>query len=150
MAEGIQAYLEADHQRMAALLAHAGEHPDRVEAESFWRFRLALLRHIGMEERVLFPAARRARGGEAFPWAARLRADHGQLAALLVPTPTVERVARIAVVLELHNRIEEGSAGAYADCEAALGEEGVRQVLAQLRAYPVPPPAPYFDRVEEK
>jgi hypothetical protein len=40
-----------------------------------------------MEERVLIPAARRARGGAALPVARLLRLDHGAIAALLVPPP---------------------------------------------------------------
>jgi len=41
-----------------------------------------------MEERILLPAAQRLRGGERLPIAARLRLDHGALAALLVPSAT--------------------------------------------------------------
>jgi hypothetical protein len=43
-----------------------------------------------MEEKVLLPAAQKARGGEPLQIAAKLRLDHGALAALLVPTPTAE------------------------------------------------------------
>jgi hypothetical protein len=145
MSGRIQAFLEADHARLDALLGRAAARPDAVDAEAFWEFRIGLLKHIGMEERILFPAVRVARGGERFPWAQRLREDHGLLASLLVPTPTPERVARIVAVLEPHNALEEGPGGAYADCEAALGPEGVDAMLVRLANAPTPPPAPYFD-----
>ena len=146
MSGRIEAFLDADHARLAALLARATARPGLVDAEVFWEFRTGLLKHIGMEERILFPAARAARAGESFPWAHRLREHHGLLASLLVPTPTPERVARIIQILDIHNGLEEGVGGAYADCEAALGEAGVDAVLERLKNAPTPPPAPYSDR----
>ena len=140
----IQAFLEEDHRRLEDLLRAATAVPGRIDAEAFWAFRTGLLRHIGMEERILFPAVRRARGGVAFAWMRRLREDHGKIAAMLVPTPTPERVARLAALLEEHDALEEGASGAYADSEAALGD-GVAEVLERLRQAPTPPPAPYFD-----
>lgn len=141
----IEAFLEADHARLSALLARATAREGAIDAEAFWEFRTGLLKHIGMEERILFPAARAARAGENFPWARKLREDHGLLASLLVPTPTPERVARIIGILDAHNAIEEGPSGAYADCEAALGEAGVDAMMERLEHAPTPPPAPYFD-----
>ena len=145
MSGRIEAFLEADHARLAALLGRATARPGVVDAETFWEFRTGLLKHIGMEERILFPAARAALGGERFSWAGRLREDHGLLASLLVPTPTPERVARIVAILAVHDTIEEGPTGAYADCEAALRPAGVDAVLERLHQAPIPPPAPYFD-----
>jgi hypothetical protein len=144
MSGRIEAFLAADHARLGALLARATARPGTVDAEAFWAFRTGLLKHIGMEERILFPAARAALGGQSFTWARRLREDHGLLASLLVPTPTPERVARIIGILEAHDALEEGAGGAYADCEAALGA-GVDAVLTRLELAPTPPPAPYFD-----
>ncbi len=146
MSGRIEELLGLDHGRLDALLARATGRPDTIDAPAFWEFRTGLLKHIGMEERILFPAARRARGGVAFRWARRLREDHGRLASLLVPRPTPERVGQIVAILELHNQIEEGTTGAYADCEAILGSTGVDEVLRRLRAAPTPPPAPYFGR----
>jgi hypothetical protein len=141
----IAAFLTEDHARLDALLSRALAAPGTVDAEVFWELRTGLLKHIGMEERILFPAARAARGGEPFPWARRLREDHGLLASLLVPTPTPERTARIIEILKGHNEIEEGEGGAYEQCEAALGAAGVEEVLVRLHHAPTPPPAPYFD-----
>ena len=71
----ISLYMEEDHQRL-----------DRLrKGGSWWEFRGGLLRHIGLEEKILLPDARRRRGGEPLPETARLREDHGILATLLVP-----------------------------------------------------------------
>jgi hemerythrin superfamily protein len=145
MSGRIQEFLSADHRRLDALLEQASARADRVDAAAFWEFRTGLLEHIGMEERILFPAVRKARSGEPFAWARRLREDHGLIASMLVPTPTRERVVRLAAILAAHDLIEEGPSGAYADGEAALGEAGVDAVLARLRVAPTPPPSPYFD-----
>ena len=49
--------------------------------------RTGLLRHIGMEEKILFPAARRLVHGEIVTSViAQLHLDHAALTALLVPT----------------------------------------------------------------
>src|SRR4030095_15443104 len=83
-------------------------------------FRGALLRHIGLEEKILLPAARFANGGKPVHGAEQLHLDHGALAALLVPTPTMAILRAIHTILERHNNIEEGSEGAYAECEWLL------------------------------
>jgi hypothetical protein len=88
-----------------------------------------------MEEKILLPAARRARGGEPLPLAARLRLDHGALAALLVPTPTPALIATLRTILAAHNAIEEGPEGVYETCEHLVGVE-VDTLLAQLRTAP--------------
>ena len=49
-------FLAADHVRLDGLLtvARAG---DRIDADAYEQFRAGLLRHIGMEEKILLPAA---------------------------------------------------------------------------------------------
>ena len=54
-------YLAADHARLDELLRVAGARPDAIDRPSYAAFRAGLLRHIGLEEKILFPAARRAR-----------------------------------------------------------------------------------------
>lgn len=88
-------FLSDDHRRLDALLDRAMAVPGRIDLVAFGEFRGGILRHIGMEEKVLIPAARRARGGEALPIAAKLRVDHGAIAAMLVPTPTPAIVADV-------------------------------------------------------
>ena len=57
------------------------------------------------------------RGGEPLPVAPRLRLDHGDLVALLVPSPTAPVVAAIRAIFKVHNPIEEEPGGMYDHCE---------------------------------
>jgi hypothetical protein len=57
-------FFGADHRRLDALLRGSIAEPGRVDPAPFGEFQAGILRHIGMEEKVLFVAARRARGGE--------------------------------------------------------------------------------------
>ncbi|TKB67727.1 MAG: hypothetical protein E8D47_04045 [Nitrospira sp.] len=50
----------------------------------------------------------RIQGGEPRPIASKLRLDHGAIASLLMPPPTVFIIATIRAVLKVHNTIEEG------------------------------------------
>ncbi len=81
--------LAGDHARLDRLLDEAAARdPAKVEPAPYDAFRRGLLKHIGMEEKILLPAAQQLNGGEPMPLAARLRLDHGAIAALLVPSPT--------------------------------------------------------------
>src|SRR5262249_30570816 len=113
----ISRLLMADHRRLDTLLHRAFDNPRAIDHVAYAAFRKGLLRHIGMEEKILLPAAQRARGGEALPCAARLRLDHGALAALLVPPPTRAIGHTLRTILERHNALEEGPEGAYEACE---------------------------------
>src|SRR5262245_26417089 len=97
-----------------------------------------------MEEKILLPAARSARGGEPLPQAAQLHLDHGALAALLVPTPTKEIVEAIGTILVHHNRIEEGVGGVYAQCEQLIALDA-EAILARLEAAPIVAMSPHVD-----
>jgi hypothetical protein len=143
--ESIRDLLEADHARLDALLARAaGGTRSALDLGAYAEFRAGLLRHIGLEEKILFPTARRLQGGEPLAQARQARLDHAALAALLVPTPTVDIVARLRALLALHNRLEEGPAGIYAACEELAIAE-LPALVARLRAAPPVPPAPHFD-----
>ncbi len=137
-------YFTADHRRLDAFLAQALEGEPAPDMEAFAAFRAGLLRHIGMEEKVLFRAAREARGGDALPLAARLRVDHGALALLLVPTPTRDLIAEILTILRPHNHVEEEPGGMYDACDALLHDRAA-ELLETLRAFPVPPLNPHYD-----
>lgn len=141
-------FFAADHQRLDGLLTRSVTGSGPVDLETFGAFRAGILRHIGMEEKVLFTAAREARGGRPLPIAARLRVDHGAIAALLVPTPTRDLVAEIRSVLGPHNRREEEPGGAYEACDEALGPVAAARLVAELRAFPVPPLKAYNDGPE--
>jgi hypothetical protein len=138
-------FFSADHRRLDALLERSTAEPGRVDLAPFGEFRAGLLRHIGMEEKVLFVAARQARAGEPLELAARLRVDHGAIAALLVPTPTPATVAEIRSVLVPHNRREEEEGGVYDACDEALGPTGADRLAEELRDYPEVRLKPYND-----
>lgn len=148
MAGPIHRFFSLDHRRLDALLQRSVAGAGRVDLVAFSEFRAGILKHIGMEEKALFTAARRARGGEPLPIAARLRVDHGAIAALLVPTPTPAIVARILSVLGPHNLREEEPGGAYDACDEALGRPEAERLVEELRSFPEVPLKPYNDGPE--
>ena len=137
-------YLEADHRRLEDALRRASANGEVIEPHAYLEFRGGLLRHIGMEEKILLPAAQAARGGQPLPVAARLRLDHGALAALLVLTPTPGIVAAILHILEKHNLLEEGPDGVYSQCESLPGFDA-DAILSRLQTAPPVAMAPYSD-----
>jgi hypothetical protein len=134
----------AEHRRLEklfdlALVALAAGDP------SGWaRFREELLRHIGIEERILIPAVQEARGGAPDPVAQRLRLDHGALAALLVPSPTARLVGTIAAILAEHEPREEGPGGLFANADRGLGSRA-GAVVERMRRAPAVPVSPHND-----
>ena len=128
-------FLVKDHGRLEGLLQLAVAQVGAVDQGTYDQFRAGLLRHIGMEEKILLPAAQRLRGGEPLPIASRLRLDHGTLATLLIPTPTAAIIATIRGILEEHNILEEGPGGLHEICDKLAGSEAA-QLLAKLQAAP--------------
>jgi hypothetical protein len=143
MSSTITTWLTADHRRLEALLA-AAEHSDPVDLEVYAEFRRGLLRHIGIEEKLLLPAAQRAHGDVPLKVAARLRLDHGAIAALLVPAPTASVRATLRLVLAAHNPLEEGPDGLYAACDELLAAQR-EAIVAQMASYPTVPVSPHND-----
>ena len=140
----ISKYLEDDHARIDDAFRRATNSEAGIATTAYAEFRGALLRHIGMEEKILLPAARSARGGQPLPQAEQLHLDHGALAALLVPTPTTAIVEAIRAILGAHNRIEEGPGGVYDQCEQLPGID-VDAILARLKAAPPVAMNPHVD-----
>jgi len=134
--------LEAEHRRLDEWLRAAVTDPDRFDHASFEAFRAGLLRHIGIEEKILFAHLRRT--AAPFPEEARLRIEHGALAALLVPTPDHALVREIRTLLDGHNRVEEGADGVYDVVDRATGAE-LPEMLARVRAAPPVRLAPHRD-----
>ena len=81
-----------------------------------------ILKHIGIEEKILLTAAARLRGAP-LEQAARLRLDHGAIVSLLMPIPTPSIIRAIRTVLAAHNPIEEGDGGVYDICEKLAASE---------------------------
>jgi hypothetical protein len=141
----LRRFFSADHGRLDVLLRRSIADPGRVDLVPFGEFRAGILRHIGMEEKYLFVIAKAARGGRPLELAARLRVDHGAIAALLVPTPTPAIVDDLLSVLVPHNRREEEAGGVYELADEALGPAEAERLVAELESVPQPPLKPYND-----
>jgi len=135
--------LRRDHERLDGLLraATAGETVDTAAYEAFSG---GLLRHIGIEEKILIPFVRSRLSEPALTVAKQLRLDHAALAALLVPTPTREIAEQLRALLAVHNALEEGDGGFYDVCVrvAASDEE---TLLGRITGAPPVPLAAHYD-----
>ena len=137
-------YLADDHRRLDTLLQVAVPSTGQMNQPIYDQFRAGLLRHIGMEEKILLPTAQRLRGGEPLTLAAKLRLDHGAIAALLMPTPTDEIIALLRTILSTHNLLEEGPGGFYETCDT-LATSAHEQLIAQLSRAPEVTVLPHSD-----
>ena len=88
--------------------------------------------------------AERKRGSEPLPLAARLRLDHGALAALMTLPPTHGTFQAVSAVLKAHNPLEENSGGVYDQCETLAGPDASQLVLQCEETQPVPV-SPWID-----
>ena len=134
MAREIHDFLAADHARLDALFARSIA-TDAIDLLAYEELRAGLLRHIAMEEKVLFAEARARRGGDPLPVTRQLRADHAALVSLLVPPPSHALLRRLREVLDEHNPLEAGDAGFYAACEQLAGCDWPA-ILARMQALP--------------
>ncbi|MEO6777259.1 MAG: hemerythrin domain-containing protein [Kofleriaceae bacterium] len=133
MVGSIHQFLSEDHARLDDLLSRASG-SKAIDVPAYDAFRAGLLRHIAMEEKVLFADARMRRG-EPLPLAKRLHADHATLASLLVPSPTHALLRTMRALLDEHNPLEEGDHGFYATCEELAGGD-LAVLLARMQALP--------------
>jgi hypothetical protein len=139
MNDTISSWLERDHRRLGALLRGAIE----GDAAAYAEFRAGLLRHIGIEEKILLRELAAVRA-EPIAVAPQLHLDHAALAALLVPSPTPALLERVRAVLELHDPLEEGPGGLYAIADETLAARRT-ELIARFEAAPAPPLAKHFD-----
>jgi len=135
-------YFEQDHKRLEGLLNRATERTGQIDLETYGEFRSGLLRHIGLEERILFPAAQKAKGEEPFPSMAKLRLDHGALTALMVPSPSSAIIAAIRGILAAHDALEESPGGPYETCEQLTGGQ-IDALLVKVQTAPAVPVLPH-------
>lgn len=135
-------YFEKDHKRLEGLLDRATEKAGTFDPDLYGQFRAGLLRHIGLEEKILFPAAQKAKGGEPFSSLPKLRLDHGALTALMVPPPSNAIVAAIRAILAEHDALEESPGGPYDICEQLAGDE-VNSLLTKVQNAPAVPVLPH-------
>ncbi len=134
--------MAADHARLDELLAQVDPRGAAIDAGAYQEFRKRLLRHIGIEEKILWPAAQRRRGGEPLPLAQRLKLDHGALASLMMLPPSAATVRAVRAVLDAHNPLEEAPGGAYEQCESAADRE-LDELLDRCRRAAEVPVSPW-------
>jgi hypothetical protein len=137
-------YFADDHRRIETLLDRAVRDPQNVDKRMYTDFRAALLKHIGMEEKLLFPTLQRHRNGEPHPAVARLHLDHGAIAALLVLPPEPVVVAALRSILAGHNDVEEGAGSVYEEADRLplrMGED----LFERLLLAPEVPISPHID-----
>jgi hypothetical protein len=127
----IYQFFTNDHRRIELLLEKATEDVNNIDMDYYHSFRTGLLKHIKMEEKILFPAAQKANGGTPLSLASKLRLDHGAITSLMVvpPDPGVIKVLRH--VLEKHDILEEQPGGMYDMCESLTAGE-TQNILDQL------------------
>jgi hypothetical protein len=130
MGRELHEFLSRDHQRLDALLEACLRGGD---AEAYDTFRRGLLRHIAIEERVLFPLLRADRGNT--PLEEQLHRDHAALSALLVPPPTETELRQIAAILQSHNVLEERMDGLYEMIEDLAGV-GLEALMLRVHETP--------------
>lgn len=143
--ETLHTYLTGDHERLDALLKASAEGGAGIRLEPYMEFRAGLLRHIGIEEKLVLPAIARLQNGRQADIAQRLRLDHGALVALLVPPPSQEIIATIRSILTSHNPLEEDSGGLYELADRLAGPE-LEGLLGKVMAYPEVPALPFNDK----
>jgi hypothetical protein len=140
----ITAYLVSDHARLHGLLARAAVAP-HLDPVAFADFRRGLLRHIAIEEKLLFPAVREAQRGASLDRAHELRTDHAALTSLLVPTPDLALCREILALLSLHDAKEEGAGGVYEECDHWLSNGDLMLLAERATSFPEVRVRPYFD-----
>jgi hypothetical protein len=135
----IYQFFTKDHRRIELLLEKATEDVNNIDMDYYHSFRTGLLKHIKMEEKILFPAAQKANGGTPLTLAAKLRLDHGAITSLMVvpPDPGVIKVLRH--VLEKHDILEEQPGGMYDMCESltAGDTQNIFDQLSKVTEVPV-------------
>ena len=135
-------FFTKDHHRIDQLLDKATENAGEVESDYYHRFRTGLLKHIKMEEKVLFPAAQKANGNVPLPLAAKLRLDHAALTSLMVVPPSEEVIKVLRYILQKHDLLEEEPDGMYDVCER-LTEGETNTLLQQLEKVAEVPVHPF-------
>jgi hypothetical protein len=110
-------FFAEDHQRLELFLDRASAQSGHIDMSAYAEFRSGLLKHIKMEETILFPALEKSRNGVYTDRIAKLRLDHGALTALMVPPPSPPIIKALRFILSVHNQLEEESKGLYDLCD---------------------------------
>lgn len=137
-------FFTSDHREIEEILEKATENLDSIDMKLYEQFRVRLLTHIKMEEKVLFPAAQKANKSAAAPLAAQLRLEHGAITTLMVPTPTSELIKVLWHLLDVHDLKEEEPGGMYDLCEN-LTQGQTEVLLEELKSITAVPVLPHND-----
>jgi len=141
MKKPIYNFFTRDHRRVEQILLNAIADIDNIAPDLYEAFRVGLMTHIKMEEKVLFVAAQEANGGEPLPIAAQLRLEHGAITVLLSVPPNPTLIKVLAYLLHRHDLREEEPGGMYDACEALTATQ-TEQLLQKVRAVTAVPTRP--------
>lgn len=142
MSNAIVDFLVEDHRRIEHYFSLAIADKKEIQLNYYMQFRKALLRHIKMEEKILFPAAKEKNEALMNGLIPRFRLEHGAITALMVPPPTQDLIKVIQHVLEQHDIAEEKEGGMYQIC-AELTEDQSKEILIALKASAEVPVHPF-------
>ncbi len=144
MKNDIYKYFADDHRRLEELLNRSFPGSDGIDEESYSDFRSGLLKHIALEEKILFPSILKFQNGKQHKYAAQLRLEHGAFAALLVHSPAKLINQVFLAIIPNHNKLEEGADGIYLACDTLPGE-WINEMFLKINEYPAVPAMPYND-----
>lgn len=130
-------FFTGDHRRLEVLFERATANPKAYDMAAYAAFRSGLLRHISLEEKILFPAAQSA-SSKPLPILAKLRLDHGAITSLMVPPPSPAIIGALRKILADHDALEESLDGIYELSEKLIGED-VEKLLAEVKNAPEVP-----------
>lgn len=135
MAGVLYQYLASDHGRLDHLLEQAAAKPGVIDVESYADFRKGLLRHISIEEKIVFPAVAKFKGRDKIALTDRLHIDHAAIVSLMVPPPSLSIIQTLKSVFAVHNPLEENNGGLYDLFEASVGAD-IHIMLEEITAAP--------------
>jgi hypothetical protein len=145
MASPLYEYLSDDHDRFDQLLDRAEAKPGMIDQEPYAEFRKAILRHIGIEEKIIMPSIARLQDGRQAALAEQIRLEHGAIAALMVPPPSRSIIATLRSILQVHNVLEEQNGGLYELIDKLIGADA-DALLDKLKNVPEVPVVPHNER----
>lgn len=142
MNKPIYDFLSADHERLNNLLDEAVANYNAIDIEKYRQFRIGLLTHIKMEEKILFPATKKANGNVHLQMIVQLRLEHGAITALMALPPSENLTKVIRYILNIHDLKEEEPGGVYEVCErlTASETESILKAFKETTPVPVHPP----------
>lgn len=135
MTREISTYLSNDHDRLDQLLKQSVTPSGAINNDAYQQFRQGLLRHIGIEEKILIPSLKQNLDEEMKKTLDRIRSDHSAIVALLVPLPSSAIISALKAILTGHNELEEKNGGFYERADA-YDETAVEQIAEKVKNAP--------------